>query len=194
MVWKNGGGKTQEILIWPPGASVAESDFLWRLSSATIEADGPFSTFPDCERLLTLIQGRGIELTLDHQALRPLKCGEVLRFSGAAPASCRLISGPVSDLGLIFNRKLSRTQLSLLEIGVKPRSFQLDTPTTLLFALEGPLQISLYPGEREYHLQEGDTFFLDGTSSQNGAKENQEQPLILLSSPSRTRVALFEVG
>ena len=46
MPWKNGGGSTTELLIHPSSASVTSSPpFLWRISLATLDASGPFSTF-----------------------------------------------------------------------------------------------------------------------------------------------------
>jgi uncharacterized protein len=54
--WKNGGGKTTEIAVWPPGASLDAFD--WRISMATVEQDGPFSEFPGIDRTLALLKGR----------------------------------------------------------------------------------------------------------------------------------------
>ena len=42
--WKNGGGSTTEIAVWPNGAGLDEFD--WRISLATITQSGPFSFFP----------------------------------------------------------------------------------------------------------------------------------------------------
>lgn len=44
MPWKNGGGETVEIAIFPADASV--ETFEWRISMATVANDGPFSIFP----------------------------------------------------------------------------------------------------------------------------------------------------
>ena len=40
--WRNGGGTMRELLAWPDA-----SDWQLRVSVAEIEADGPFSAFPD---------------------------------------------------------------------------------------------------------------------------------------------------
>ena len=67
MPWKDGGGSTTEIAIEPAGASLAEP-FLWRVSSARVEASGPFSRFPGRARLLTLrvrlLQGKWVEFSV----------------------------------------------------------------------------------------------------------------------------------
>ncbi|MFN9927385.1 MAG: HutD family protein, partial [Phenylobacterium sp.] len=49
--WKNGGGITRELAVWPPGASF--DDFVWRVSMAEVHQDGPFSSFPGVDRILT---------------------------------------------------------------------------------------------------------------------------------------------
>lgn len=61
-VWKNGGGVTREIAVWPEGAGM--DDFGWRVSLAEVAADGPFSAFPGIGRTLTLAEGAGMDLTV----------------------------------------------------------------------------------------------------------------------------------
>lgn len=55
--WKNGGGETIEIAAHPVGATT--DNFDWRISMARVEGDGPFSTFPDIDRTLTILEGMG---------------------------------------------------------------------------------------------------------------------------------------
>ena len=55
--WKNGGGKTRELLAWPH-----PSDWILRLSVADIEADGPFSSFPGVQRWFAVLRGNGVRL------------------------------------------------------------------------------------------------------------------------------------
>ena len=63
MPWKNGAGSTTELLIDPPGATLA-GGFRWRVSMATVAESGPFSSFPGLDRTLLLLEGEGMEL--DH--------------------------------------------------------------------------------------------------------------------------------
>lgn len=53
--WKNGGGVTRHIAVFPDGA--CDADFLWRASIATIEKAGPFSVFPGVDRAFLLLRG-----------------------------------------------------------------------------------------------------------------------------------------
>ncbi|MFE0460957.1 HutD family protein [Kitasatospora sp. NPDC058965] len=89
--WRNGGGLTREV---------ARTDFS-RVSLAEIEADGPFSLFPDCHRVFTVVAGDGVELTVDGAA--PVRIGPLqpFAFSGSATTGARLLGGPVTVLNLI---------------------------------------------------------------------------------------------
>ena len=60
MPWKNGGGSTQELACWPPGADM--NSFEWRGSLATVDRPGPFSAFPAIDRQIMLLGGDGLHL------------------------------------------------------------------------------------------------------------------------------------
>jgi hypothetical protein len=94
---RNGGGLTRELFTWPSADA-------WRLrvSVADVAADGPFSSFPDVERWFAVIDGHGVELTIDGTPHRLTAAGVPLRFHGAAPAACRLLDGPTRDLNLML--------------------------------------------------------------------------------------------
>ncbi|KSB91441.1 hypothetical protein AS593_10900 [Caulobacter vibrioides] len=101
--WKNGGGTTWEIAVQPPGADLSAFD--WRLSIAEVATAGPFSVFPGVDRVLTVIAGSGLRLTIEglgdvvlDETSRPLP------FSGDAPAAATLDGGPIRDLNLMVRR------------------------------------------------------------------------------------------
>lgn len=60
--WKNGGGLTREIATGPEGAGAGAFD--WRVSLADVTADGPFSAFPGVDRILTVVEGAGMDLVV----------------------------------------------------------------------------------------------------------------------------------
>lgn len=95
--WKNGGGRTRELLTWPP-----EGDWQLRISLADIEADGPFSTFPGVTRWFTVIAGRGVELRFGERTETLVLGSGPLRFDGADAPGCTLIDGPTRDLNLML--------------------------------------------------------------------------------------------
>ena len=111
--WKNGGGSTREIVSRPTGAGTG--DFLWRVSVATIGLDGPFSTFPDVDRIIMLLGGPGIRLRMaggtDHtldQALAPFP------FPGETPVDCTLLGGTSTDFNVMVRRDALQAQLTVL--------------------------------------------------------------------------------
>lgn len=99
MPWRNGAGTTQEVACNPGGSSAA---FDWRLSIADVAADGGFSAFTGYQRIITVLEGRGIVLTVDGQEQAPLPPREAYAFSGDAHVDCRLVDGPIRDFNLIY--------------------------------------------------------------------------------------------
>jgi environmental stress-induced protein Ves len=98
MPWRNGSGTTLEIAREP----LAGSEFLWRLSLATVATDGPFSNYAGYRRSVTLIAGAGFRLAIDDR--RPVvldSIGASALFDGAAAVDCALIAGACSDLSLM---------------------------------------------------------------------------------------------
>jgi len=67
MLWKNGKGKTTQMLIEPKNATVSDPSFELRVSSAKVVESGPFSSFPNHQRILFLIDGNDSSLKLNHK-------------------------------------------------------------------------------------------------------------------------------
>ncbi|MCU8082678.1 HutD family protein [Shewanella sp. SM23] len=61
--WKNGGGSTKQLLISPINAELTEFDY--RISIASISSNGPFSLFNGIDRQLVILEGDGVELSID---------------------------------------------------------------------------------------------------------------------------------
>lgn len=114
MPWKNGGGVTREVAAHPPGAAL--DAFEWRISLAEIAADGPFSTFPGVDRVLTVIQGEGLLLTVDDRMLALDAASPPLAFPGEAAVSARLTDGPISDLNVMVRRDTWRARTRRLTV------------------------------------------------------------------------------
>ncbi|KNZ31207.1 MAG: hypothetical protein AD742_18590 [Methylibium sp. NZG] len=95
--WRNGGGRTRELLTLPAG-----TDWKLRVSLADIDADGPFSAFAGVERRFAVVQGAGVRLTF-NEGERTLRPGDApLRFDGAEAPHCTLVNGPTRDLNLML--------------------------------------------------------------------------------------------
>ena len=102
MPWKDGGGVTAEIALHPPGASW--ETFEWRVSTAAIASDARFSSFPGVDRTLVLLDGAGLRLESDGQAVELRAPFEPYAFSGDDRIACTLLDGPVRDFNLMTRR------------------------------------------------------------------------------------------
>lgn len=128
--WRNGKGVTREIAAAtvplastnrdPGGADLPPFPPLapaWRLTMATVESDVPFSDYPGLVRVLGVVDGDGIELTVGGRMSR-LRPGETYGpFAGGAPASARPLDGVALDLGLTFDPARTRGELSAVGTG-----------------------------------------------------------------------------
>lgn len=140
MPWKDGGGSTTEVAIEPAGVGLSEP-FLWRVSSARVEASGPFSHFPGRARLLTLLEGPGLILDIEGMGRQRLKHpGQVVAFPGDAGVQATLIQGSCADFGVISDPARVKVTLEWLNLGTEPTALTV-APTTLLFAPWGPVRV-----------------------------------------------------
>lgn len=98
--WRNGGGRTRELLRLPDGAP--DDGWSLRLSIADIERDGPFSAFPGVRRWFAVLEGHGVELSLSGGVRRLGRDGPAIEFDGADAPGCRLVDGPTRDLNLML--------------------------------------------------------------------------------------------
>ena len=103
MPWKNGGGETAEIAVFPEGAGL--DDFGWRVSMATVGSDGPFSAFAGVDRTLSVLEGDGIALEVDGRDGRAVDDRlATVRFAADAATNARLIGGTIVDLNVMTRR------------------------------------------------------------------------------------------
>jgi environmental stress-induced protein Ves len=96
--WKNGGGTTRELIIWPQ-----PQDWTLRLSVAQVDADGPFSRFDGITRWFAVLSGAGVRLHMgDAGHMHRLDASSApLQFDGALALDCRLLDGPTQDFNLM---------------------------------------------------------------------------------------------
>lgn len=136
--WKNKRGQTIELAIDPPTANFPDDDFNYRISCADVNDDGPFSIFEGYDRALLVWKGNG--LILNGKKLLPL---EVLNFSGREAQDCKLLSGPVRDLGIIYKSGKVECSMSIYKGPREEFALSLDTTSQIsfVFCTDGNLQI-----------------------------------------------------
>ncbi len=108
--WKNGGGLTRELLAWPSPA-----DWVFRLSVAEVQADGPFSRFANVQRWFAVLSGAGVRLRLGAAELDDVHtltlASSPFCFDGALPVDCTLIDGATQDFNLMVRADLARAHM-----------------------------------------------------------------------------------
>ena len=102
--WKNGGGETAEIVVSPVGADFDSFD--WRISTAVVAASGPFSTFPGVDRVLTVLEGGAMVLSVGGSERRLDAGGDPFYFPGDMPASAVLEGEALLDFNVMVRRPL----------------------------------------------------------------------------------------
>lgn len=112
--WRNGGGSTREVAAFPAGAV----DFDWRISIADVTAAGDFSSFPGVERILTVIDGDLLVVTVDG-AEHAMEKYRPFRFSGDSVTTCALPVGNTVALSVAAKRGKYTGYLAIVELSRK---------------------------------------------------------------------------
>ncbi|MDZ7872182.1 MAG: HutD family protein [Rhizobium sp.] len=103
MPWKNGLGITREVISRP--ASDGAGGFDWRISLATVGASGPFSVFAGIDRTIAVLQGDGMQLTVDGRQQQPLLVeSPPFAFSGDSEVQADCLGGETLDLNVMSRR------------------------------------------------------------------------------------------
>ena len=119
-LWKNGGGSTKQLLIWPKGADLSNFDF--RISIATISSDGPFSQFIGIDRQLCILEGAGVKLKMmsddaaeaNELILRPNEAA--FYFSGETQIESQRLDKQIIDFNVMTKRGKYRAYIERLEL------------------------------------------------------------------------------
>jgi environmental stress-induced protein Ves len=116
--WRNKGGVTRELASHPKAASAQDGAWDWRVSIAEVSKAGAFSTFPGMDRVLTVIDGELLLLTVDG-AEHPLEKYRPFRFSGEADTASALPTGDIRDLNVITRNGAFKGYTSIIELSKK---------------------------------------------------------------------------
>ena len=167
MPWKNGGGSTQELACWPPGADM--NSFEWRVSLATVDRPGPFSVFPAIDRQIMLLGGDGLHLRSPGWEHRLEQRWQPFAFSGDDAVDGAMLGGTSKDFNLMLRRGLWHRPLQVVSDAQSPG----DTPAGMCLVLQGDWQW-VVPGAGSRALAAGQGFWWAG---EGGATPGQLEPL-----------------
>jgi uncharacterized protein len=119
--WRNGGGVTREVASHSASASpesAGTGGWDWRVSIADVSKAGDFSAFPGMDRVLTVVEGELLLLSVDG-AEHPLEKYRPFRFSGDAAAAGALPTGDIRDLNVITRTGAFKGYTSIIELSKK---------------------------------------------------------------------------
>lgn len=116
--WRNGGGVTRQIAGHSGAGSGHDGGWDWRVSIAEVSKAGDFSPFPGMERVLTVVEGDLLLLTVDG-AEQPLEKYRPFRFPGGAATTCALPTGDVRNLNVITRAGSYKGFTSIIELSKK---------------------------------------------------------------------------
>jgi environmental stress-induced protein Ves len=155
--WKNGGGSTTQIAVFPPDAGFEEFD--WRVSLATILDDGAFSEFPGIERTLALVDGHGMTLEVDGEPMLLSKADPVAVFDGESRVVAKLNRGASTDFNVMTRTDRCYHQFGRRMLSGESR-FVARAPVTVLFLAEGD-SLELCNDQQRINLVRYDAVLLD---------------------------------
>ncbi|HEV7308909.1 HutD family protein [Ensifer sp.] len=160
MPWKNGGGETVEIAVFPLTASL--SDFDWRVSMATVASDGPFSSFPGIDRTLSILEGKGMRLMIEgREPVVMTGASAPLPFPADATTSATLVDGPIVDLNVMTRRGRLAHSVKRLALD-HPQTLECTAKTTLVLCYGGAVRLTT--ADTTADLAAGDTAILEAAA------------------------------
>jgi len=141
--WKNGGGVTREV-----AKSHSRAPF-WRLSIANVDQEGLFSSFEGLDRILTVIEGKGMVLAryngdLIADLYNPVHFSETEAIDGLLP------NGPIQDFNLIFDGSKLAADVSVTDTVELDISLSSTLVMTLVYCLTGAFKTALGDALRKF--------------------------------------------
>ena len=176
MPWRNGGGETSEIAIFPAAASL--DDFIWRISSATVRQSGLFSQFPGIDRTLCVVEGEGIDLAFPDAITAKLDLSSVpYRFAGELYVKGTVVAPGIIDFNAMTRRNAARHTVARRHI-VAETDIAVPGDFLLVYTLQMPLVARC--GVMSYALARGDALLVADAVGQTLSLATQTPGIILI--------------
>lgn len=144
IVWKNGLGFTTQILIHPGDATL--ENFHYRINTAGVTGNEPFSELPLVDRTLFIVDGVGLRLGAAGATQEVRPDSPPFRFTGDQATPSSLIDGPVVDFN-IMTRRGHATHTAMRLPTPCPASIRVSGHPGMLFCHRGGATVE-HDGER----------------------------------------------
>lgn len=110
------GGTTTELCIYPVDSSYQDRNFMWRISSATVDLEiSKFTLLPDYERIIMVLKGNLVLSHNDHQAITLNKFDQY-EFDGGIDTES---FGKVTDFNLMMRKGLCIGKVEIIQLEPK---------------------------------------------------------------------------
>jgi len=186
MPWASGAGSTTELYVSPIGSRLTDGSALWRISMASVPESGPFSLLSAYNRIITVVEGEGFQLTGNMGTNVEVRSGVIYPFSGAEKMDCELLDGPCLDLNLMYQADKVTGSLTLLEQAA-PIHASITTQSSkeknIVICLEGRVTVKAF-GERTNTLVPHDSIYFSSSEGQGR---------LILNTQANSKVALVSI-
>ncbi|WP_212638028.1 HutD/Ves family protein [Desulfocicer vacuolatum] len=156
--WKNGQGVTRELMI---KQTKKDAPFDWRISRAVVDRDGFFSDFSGYDRILIMLEGKGMDLFCatgeNHKFRSPY---DLAQFSGDAGTRATLLNGPIQDFNIMVRKDRYSASVDLFKAQGR-YDLEINATDFLIYAPEHDTFLNR-PGKNEIHLPAGHLFHQTG--------------------------------
>lgn len=156
--WKNGGGTATDYVV----EHDRDGDVLWRIGTAEILQDGPFSDYSGVTRVFTIIQGPGVHLDFPGEGTRTLARDQPTRFAGAPAPFSRLRGGPATAFNLLMRDDAFRGDVAIRPGSGRSEAIEAGDAAEIIVvvAIDGPWSVTA--GVETVELAPGWTALLAG--------------------------------
>ena len=143
-LWKNGKGETFQRFILPVNSDLTNFDV--RISMARVQTDGPFSIFPNINRHLMVLEGRGLTLTSSYFDSIELNAeSSAFEFDGQWHIDSRLLDQEVLDFNVMVKKDYYHAGVN--KVRLLPGKLVFPPSSMLLLLLLAPALISTPIGD-----------------------------------------------
>jgi environmental stress-induced protein Ves len=151
------GGTTTPLFIFPVDADYAKRDFLFRISTATVEtATSSFTDLKGYQRIIMLLQGK-LSITHNNEVTHHLQPLIPHLFDGAWKTTA---VGRVTDFNVMFKPEV-KAHVDVVLLSAK-QSTQIPESTDFIYLYVAKGEITMQQNQQTNNLHEKDFVVLDG--------------------------------
>lgn len=165
------GGETTELYIFPEGSEYKKGDFLFRISSATVEIEeSSFTPLPGVERILMVLDGQ-MKLEHENHHSKLLEALDSDHFSGEWNT---LSKGRCTDFNLMCKSGSKGKVKGFKASENTEQQIDMDGKSNFIFLYKGCIEIN------GATLNDGDLFIMDSPALNCSVKALQESKFVMV--------------